>query len=108
MRKSGFILVGIVLSLILVPAVQAQQDLVKNAENITVTLPAPGAAIAGTKEAMYQYQTWLDNAIAPLISLFNQIMALFGLQNTDYTKRMQDVFQMGQNMTKMVNFSPAQ
>jgi hypothetical protein len=107
MKVSAIFLICVILSFFLIPAAQAQEDLVKTAQRVSVTPQPPSTAILGTKESMYQYEDWLNSSIAPLISLFNQIMTLFGLQNTSYTQKMQDAFQMGLHLVNSSNKTQA-
>jgi hypothetical protein len=103
MKLSPIFLICIILLFFLIPAAQAQDDLVKKAQGISVTPPPIGSAAIGSKESMYQYENWLNESIEPLISLFDQIMALFGLENMDYTKKMQAAFGMGLNLVNASN-----
>ena len=97
MKSMGIILSIIIVTCFFISGVQAEEDLVKNALNISIVIPTPGTETLGTTESMTGFQGSLLDSANQLMSLFSQIMGLFGLSNMDYTKNMESTFQGGIN-----------
>jgi len=90
----SFLIFLIILTTIIFP-VQAEKDITKQAENISVEVPITGNAILGTPESMYQYNNWLIECAYQMISLFNQVVDLLNIPGMEYTKKMQDTLEVG-------------
>ena len=97
MKSIGIILSIIIVTCFFIPVVQAEDDLLKNVLNISIVTPTPGTATLGSKESMTEFHGMLLDSVDQLMSLFSQIMGLFGLSNMDYTKNIESTFQGGKN-----------
>lgn len=94
----------IVVSSFSIPLVRADEDLMRDASNISVVVPSQGNAMIGTSESMRQYNNWLIECSFQMLSLFNQISDLFGITNMEYTKKMQETLRTGINLTNSSNY----
>jgi len=67
-------------------------ELLKNAQNLSMTVPTMGNAPLGSQESMTEMLDWLNATSRVLITFFNNVMDLFGLSNTSYVKDMNKAF----------------
>ncbi|MDD1693672.1 MAG: hypothetical protein LUQ71_03010 [Methanoregula sp.] len=67
-------------------------DMLKNARNLNMTVPEKGNAVLGTRESMTEMLDWLNACSRVLITFFNDTMNLLGLSNTSYVKDMNKAF----------------
>jgi len=67
-------------------------DLLKDAQNLSMTVPTMGNAPLGSQESMTQMLDWLNATSRVLITFFNDTMDLLGLSNTSYVKDMNKAF----------------
>ena len=97
MNSLQLLLLSLVLSAIVFPAHAlaadaAEDEMLKNAQNLSMTVPTMGTAPPGSQESMTQMLDWLNATSRALITFFNDTMDLLGLSNTSYVKDMNKVF----------------
>jgi hypothetical protein len=81
----------IILSILLcfyLPFVSADtgDNLLNNITKVTLEVPPTGTALLGTKESMTEYQSWLDECEARLLTYCNAILNIFGLNSLDWNQ----------------------
>ena len=94
-KIANIILLILIISSLYIPLIRADDDLMRNASNISVVVPIQGNALLGTTESMYQYNNWLIECAYQMVSLFDQIVDLLGIPNMDYIKKMQESLKIG-------------
>jgi hypothetical protein len=70
----------------------SEEELLRNAENLSLEVPDKGTAPLGSQESMVEMVEWLNACSRALIGFFNDTMNLLGLSNTSYVKDMNKVF----------------
>jgi hypothetical protein len=70
----------------------SEQEILKNAQNLSLTVPPTGTAPLGSQESMTEMLDWLNATSRALITFFNDTMDLLGLSNTSYVKDMNKAF----------------
>jgi hypothetical protein len=71
---------------------KSETELLKNAQNLSMTVPTMGNATLGSQESMSRMLDWLNATSRVLITFFNDTMDLLGLSNTSYVKDMNKAF----------------
>jgi hypothetical protein len=71
---------------------KSEDELLRNAQNLSLTVPTMGNATLGSQESMSQMLDWLNATSRVLITFFNDTMDLLGLSNTSYVKDMNKAF----------------
>jgi hypothetical protein len=95
-------LIIILLVLVLPVAVSGTSDdeMLKKAQNLNITVPQKGTSMSGTKESMTEMMDWLNACTDAILSLFRDVMNLFGLGNTSYSQQMTKTLGQGANLSK--------
>lgn len=90
------LIVFLVATLLLLSPVQAadlsEDELLRNAQNLSLEVPEKGTAPLGSQESMVEMVEWLNATSRALIGFFNDTMNLLGLSNTSYVKDMNKAF----------------
>lgn len=90
------LVVFVVASVFLLSPVQAadmsEDEMLRNAQNLSLAVPPTGTAPLGSQESMVEMVEWLNAASRALIGFFNDTMNLLGLSNTSYVKDMNKAF----------------
>lgn len=91
------LIVFIVAAVLVLSPVQAadlsEEEVLKNAQNLSLSVPPTGTAPLGSQESMVEMVEWLNATSRALITFFNDTMNLLGLSNTSYVKDMNRVFE---------------
>jgi len=91
------LVVFVVASVLFLSPVQAadlsEDELLRNAQNLSLEVPEKGTAPLGSQESMVEMVEWLNATSRALIGFFNDTMNLLGLSNTSYVKDMNKVFE---------------
>lgn len=91
------LIVFVVAAVLVLPPVQAadlsEQELLKNAQNLSLSVPPTGTSPLGSQESMVEMVDWLNATSRALITFFNDTMNLLGLSNTSYVKDMNKAFE---------------
>jgi hypothetical protein len=95
MRALELFIIILLVFCLCIPGVLADDDLVNKALNLSIVTPTPGTGLLGTKDSMNAFHGSLLDSSDQLMSLFTKIMALFGISDTDFTKKMDQTFQGG-------------
>lgn len=98
MRIPPLLLLFIILIALVLPAPAADtsdDEMLKKARNLNVTVPQKGITMLGTHESMTQMGDWLNACAASLITLIRDVTDMLGLGSTDYAKNMNQVLQTG-------------
>ena len=72
---------------------KSDEELLKNARNLSLSVPPTGTAPLGSQESMMEMVEWLNATSRALITFFNDTMNLLGLSNTSYVKDMNKAFE---------------
>ncbi|HEX3002407.1 MAG TPA: hypothetical protein VHN82_08605 [Methanoregula sp.] len=70
----------------------SEDELLRNAQNLSLKVPEKGTAPLGSQESMVQMMEWLNATSRTLAGFFNETMNMFGLSNTSYVKDMNKAF----------------
>jgi len=98
MRITPILLFVLLVCALVLPALAADNgnnDMLKKAQKINVTVPQKGTALLGSKQSMTEMSDWLDECSFAITSLVNNVMGIFGLGSTDYGKQMTQTLQKG-------------
>ena len=68
-----------------VAADEINQGLLKNISQVPLEIPTTGTAVLGSKESMYEYQSWLNECANRLVAYSNTILALFGMKPMEWS-----------------------
>ena len=71
----------------------SEDEMLRNAQNLSLSVPPTGTAPLGSQESMGEMVEWLNACSQALIGFFNDTMNLLGLSNTSYVKDMNKVFE---------------
>ncbi|AGB02100.1 hypothetical protein [Methanoregula formicica] len=71
----------------------SEDELLRNAQNLSLEVPEKGTALLGSQESMGEMVEWLNACSRALIGFFNDTMNLLGLSNTSYVKDMNKAFE---------------
>lgn len=71
---------------------KSEEELLRGAQNLSMTVPTMGNATPGSQESMTRMLDWLNATSRVLITFFNDTMDLLGLSNTSYVKDMNRAF----------------
>ncbi len=88
----SLLLAALLLSAPAQAADKSETELLRNAQNLSMTVPPMGNATLGSQESMTQMLDWLNATSRVLITFFNDTMDLLGLSNTSYVKDMNKAF----------------
>jgi len=100
MRTIGLVILALLFVCLCIPCALADEDIVKQASNLSLVAPTPGTALLGSKDSMTDYQGSLVSSSDQLMSFFSKIMALFGLSGMDYSQSMDSTLQGGLQSAK--------
>ena len=91
MRILPLLLLLLLLNALALPVLAAEsteQDMLKKATNVSVTVPPTGTAAVGSVQSMSEMLDWMDSSSNALVTLIDNIMGVFGLSSTSYAKDM--------------------
>jgi hypothetical protein len=94
------LLISIVLIVPVSAAGSADDDMVKKARNLNVTVPQKGTALPGTKESMTEMIDWLNACVDAILSLFRDVMNMLGIGNTTYAQDMTKTLEQGKTISQ--------
>jgi hypothetical protein len=94
------LLISIVLIVPVSAAGSADDDMVKKARNLNVTVPQKGTAQPGTKESMTEMIDWLNACVDAILSLFRDVMNMLGIGNTTYAQDMTKTLEQGKTISQ--------
>ena len=100
MRIIPILLLMLLISAIVLPVCAEDPDydeMLKKAQNLNITVPEKGTALMGTKESMMEYLDWLNACSDAMITFIDDVMGVFGVQNTSYAQDMKKTLEMGAN-----------
>ena len=75
------------------------EDMLKKAQNLNITVPEKGTALMGTKESMMEYLDWLNACSDAMITFIDDVMGVFGVQNTSYAQDMKKTLETGRTLS---------
>jgi len=78
----------------------ADDDMVKKAQNLNVTVPQKGTALLGTQESMTEMTDWLNACVDAILSLDHDVMNVLGISNTTYAQDMTKTLEQGKTMSQ--------
>ena len=94
------VFISVVLAVPATAAGSADNDMVKKAQNLNVTVPQKGTALLGTQESMTQMTDWPNACVDAILSLVHDVMNMLGISNTTYTQDMTKTLEQGKTMSK--------
>ena len=94
------VFISVVLAVPATAAGSADDNMVKKAQNLNVTVPQKGTALLGTQESMMQMTDWLNACVDAILSLVHDVMKMLGISNTTYTQDMTKTPEQGKIMSK--------
>jgi hypothetical protein len=74
-------------------------DMLKNAENLNITVPEKGTALLGSQESMTEMVDWLNACTYTMITFVNDVMNVFGVGNTPYAQNMKETLEKGRSLS---------
>ncbi|OPY35932.1 MAG: hypothetical protein A4E35_02208 [Methanoregula sp. PtaU1.Bin051] len=76
------------LSCLVVPVapLSDEEQIFKEIQNISVTVPPTGTAVLGSKESMTEYGQWLNNIAVALMNYANAVLRVFGQKDLHWTE----------------------
>ena len=92
--------ISVVLTVPATAAGSADDDMVKKAQNLNVTVPQKGTALLGTQESMTQMAGWLNACVDTIVSLVHDVTNMFGISDTTYAQDMTKTLEQGKTMSK--------
>lgn len=92
--------ISVVLIVPVSAAGSADDDMVKKAKNLNVTVPQKGTALLGTQESMKEMIDWLNACVDAILSLSRDMMNLLGIGNTTYAQDMTKTLEQGKTMSQ--------
>lgn len=102
MRIIPILLLILLISAIVLPVAAEDpdyDDMLKKAQNLNVTVPEKGTAMMGTKESMVEYLDWLNACSDAMITFIDDVMGVFGVQNTSYAQDMKKTLETGRTLS---------
>lgn len=90
-------------SFLILPAVaagSADEDILKKAQNLNITVPQKGDAMPGTEESMTQVVDWLNACVEAIMSFVNDVMKMPGISDTTYSHDLTKTLEQGTNLSK--------
>jgi len=102
MRIIPILLLMLLISAIVLPVCAEDPDydeMLKKAQNLNVTVPEKGTALMGTKESMMEYLDWLNACSDAMITFIDDVMGVFGVQNTSYAQDMKKTLETGRTLS---------
>lgn len=90
-------------SFLILPAVaagSADEDMLKKAQNLNITVPQKGDAMLGTQESMTQMVDWLNACVEAIMSFVNDVMKMLGISDTTYAHDLTKTLEQGANLSK--------
>jgi hypothetical protein len=90
-------------SFLILPAAaagSAEEDMLKKAQNLNVTVPQKGDSMLGIQESMTQMVDWLNACVGAVMSFVNDVMKMPGISNTTYAHDMTKTLEQGTNLSK--------
>ena len=94
------VFISVVLAVPAIAAGSADDDMVKKAQNLNVTVPQKGTALLGTQESMMQMTDWLNACVDAILSVVHDVMNGLGISNTTYAQDMTKTLEQGKTMPK--------
>ncbi|MDD5142973.1 hypothetical protein [Methanoregula sp.] len=96
-RRPLILIVFVVATILFLTPVQAADpsgdEMLVQAQNLSLEVPPMGAALPGSQESMVEMVGWLNSCSRALVGFFNDTMDLLGLSNTSYVKDMNKAFE---------------
>jgi hypothetical protein len=102
MRIIPILLLMLLISAIVLPVCAEDPDydeMLKKAQNLNITVPEKGTALMGTKESMMEYLDWLNACSDAMITFIDDVMGVFGVQNTSYAQDMKKTLETGRTLS---------
>jgi hypothetical protein len=102
MRIIPILLLMLLISAIVLPVCAEDPDyeeMLKKAQNLNITVPEKGTALMGTKESMMEYLDWLNACSDTMIIFIDDVMGVFGVQNTSYAQDMKKTLETGRTLS---------
>ena len=102
MRIIPILLLMLLISAIVLPVCAEDPDydeMLKKAQNLNITVPEKGTALMGTKESMMEYLDWLNTCSDAMITFIDDVMGVFGVQNTSYAQDMKKTLETGRTLS---------
>jgi hypothetical protein len=102
MRIIPILLLMLLISAIVLPVCAEDPDydeMLKKAQNLNITVPEKGTALMGTKESMMEYLDWLNACSDAMIIFIDDVMGVFGVQNTSYAQDMKKTLETGRTLS---------
>ncbi len=90
----GIVFALLLLSLFSLP-VSAEDNLISQAQSLSINLPVKGNSPLGTVSSMQDMFFWLMDASYRLLTLFTDIMSLLGIQNEPSVTNMKTTLEQG-------------
>jgi hypothetical protein len=94
------VFISVVLTVPATAAGSADDDMVKKAQNLNVTVPQKGTALLGTQESMTQMTGWLNVCVDTIVSLVHDVTNVLGISDTTYAEDMTKTLEQGKIMSK--------
>ena len=91
---SKIVFMLVLLSLLPLP-VSAEDNLLSQAQSLSINLPMKGNSPLGTVSSMQDMFTWLMDVSSQLLKFFTDIMSLFGIQNDPSVTNMKTTLEQG-------------
>jgi len=93
----------LITSFLILPAAAAgstEEDMLKKAQNLDVTVPQKGDAMLGTQGSMTQIVDWLNACVEAIMSFVNDVMKMLGISDTTYAHDLTKTLEQGTNLSK--------
>jgi uncharacterized protein (UPF0210 family) len=103
MRFLPLVFIVFISVVLMVPAMaagSADDDMVKKAQNLNITVPQKGTALLGAQESMTQMTDWLNACVDTIVSLVHDVTNVLGISDTTYAQDMTKTLEQGKTMSK--------
>jgi len=94
------LLISSFLILLAAAAGSADEDMLKKAQNLNVTVPQKGDAMLKTQESTTQMADWLNACVEAIMSFVNDVMKVLGISDTTYSHDLTKTLEQGTNLSK--------